>query len=141
MRLGPADRRDAAVAACLLPVVWGALRIPRVRLLQSLPSTAAAQSLDHHQLEQTRALAKLVNSVAASLLGPNQCLTRSLVLQWMLRRRGVASQLRIGVKRHHQQLSAHAWVECRGVPVNDKSDVADEYAVFGDTVRMADFVG
>jgi hypothetical protein len=39
------------------------------------------------------------------------CLPRALAAQAMLRRRGVASRLCLGVAREGQVLSAHAWLE------------------------------
>jgi hypothetical protein len=39
------------------------------------------------------------------------CLPRALAAQAMLRRRGIASTLCLGVARENQELSAHAWLE------------------------------
>jgi hypothetical protein len=39
------------------------------------------------------------------------CLPRALAAQAMLRRRGIASQLCLGVARDNGALSAHAWLE------------------------------
>jgi hypothetical protein len=39
------------------------------------------------------------------------CLPRALAAQAMLRRRGVASRLCLGVAREGMELSAHAWLE------------------------------
>ena len=57
-------------------------------------------------------------------------LTRSLVLGWLLQRRGVATELRIGVRLVGGVLDAHAWVEYLGVPVNDRRDVAPQFGPF-----------
>jgi hypothetical protein len=48
-----------------------------------------------------------------------QCLHRSLVLHQWLARKGVQTELRIGVKKAGPELKAHAWVEFKGNPVND----------------------
>ena len=50
-----------------------------------------------------------------------QCLHRSLVLHAWLRRDGLPSELRIGVRRDGTALSAHAWVELDGEVVNDEA--------------------
>lgn len=42
------------------------------------------------------------------------CLPRALAAQAMLRRRGIASRLCLGVARADRSLSAHAWVEIGG---------------------------
>jgi hypothetical protein len=39
------------------------------------------------------------------------CLPRALAAQTMLRRRGIASRLCLGVARHGGAMEAHAWVE------------------------------
>ena len=55
------------------------------------------------------------------------CLRRSLALQWLLRRRGIQTELRIGVKRVGEQVSAHAWLEHNGDPINEPEAVTDRY--------------
>ena len=42
------------------------------------------------------------------------CLKKALVLSWLLRRRGVATALHIGVARWDGRLAAHAWLEQNG---------------------------
>ncbi len=42
------------------------------------------------------------------------CLQKALVLGWLLRRRGIATTLRIGVSRSHGRFEAHAWLEREG---------------------------
>ncbi|MBK7991648.1 MAG: lasso peptide biosynthesis B2 protein [Comamonadaceae bacterium] len=90
-------------------------------------------------LPDIQALGELVNIAARHTLGPRTCLTRSLLLGWLLRRRGVASDLRIGVRLTNGVLDAHAWVECDGIPVNDRPDVGAQFASFGDLVPLEAF--
>jgi len=42
------------------------------------------------------------------------CLTRALVLGWLLARQGVPVRLRFGVTRAGGELRAHAWLESSG---------------------------
>lgn len=59
------------------------------------------------------------------------CLTHSLVLWLMLRRRGVAAEIRIGTQYDStRRFSAHAWVEWSGLILNDSQDVGIRYAPF-----------
>ena len=44
-------------------------------------------------------------------------------MQWWLRRRGLASQLRIGARRNGDTLDAHAWVELAGTPLAQGPDL------------------
>jgi hypothetical protein len=43
------------------------------------------------------------------------CLRESLVLYALLRRRGAAPKLRLGVNKEAGRLAAHAWIECTGL--------------------------
>jgi hypothetical protein len=56
------------------------------------------------------------------------CLPRSLMLCWLLRRRGIDSQLHIGVRKGNGKMEAHAWVERNGVILNDQPDVNERFA-------------
>ena len=62
------------------------------------------------------------------------CLERSLSLWWLLRRRGVESDLRLGVRRDGE-FEAHAWVEVDGVVLNDRSEPGGRYARIDTAVR------
>jgi hypothetical protein len=127
------ERRTLLAALALLPPFWLALRVVGVQRLQARLHRKArpgnAPALD--ELKRTGAL---VNAAAQRVLGADNCLTRSLYLWWLLRRRGVYCQLRIGVRMNEGALEAHAWVEHDGIPVNDRPDVSDHFPAFDDAV-------
>ena len=134
--LPPRQQRIALAAAVAMPLFWLALRavpLNRIAAWLARPCEKLPRALD------ITATAATVNAVAVRIVGENQCLTRSLALQWVLRSNGVASQLRIGVRRVGSALEAHAWVERGGVPVNDSADVRTRYAEFPGFVRLSDF--
>ena len=66
------------------------------------------------------------------------CLTRSLALAWLLKRRGIPFVIRIGVRRGTTMgperdsvgFSAHAWVEHDGIVLNDRQDVSLQFSAF-----------
>jgi hypothetical protein len=62
----------------------------------------------------------------ARYVGGN-CLARSLVLWWLLKRRGIDSQIRLGVRKENAILLAHAWIELDQVVLNDRPDVDTFY--------------
>ena len=64
-----------------------------------------------------------------SLFGGN-CLSQSLTLAWMMRRRGLAPALRLGVSLRASQLDAHAWIEYEGRVLNDTQDVHTRFTPF-----------
>jgi hypothetical protein len=63
-----------------------------------------------------------------------------LLLRWLLRRYGTASDLRIGVRFEEGVLAAHAWVEKDGIPVNDRPEAVARYAAFDQPVTPKMFL-
>lgn len=45
------------------------------------------------------------------------CLRQSLLVYWLLRRRGLAPEFKIGVRRQDAVMDAHAWVELESRPL------------------------
>lgn len=43
-----------------------------------------------------------------------------MVLWFILRRRGVAAEMRFGARKAAARLEAHAWVECMNVALNEE---------------------
>ena len=73
---------------------------------------------------------------AARLLpGPPTCLAQSLALWAWLRRDGVESRVRIGIRRVHGQIEAHAWVEVEGHTINQPPQSNPEFSAFEDSTR------
>ena len=137
--LNGADQRTLLAAAFWMPWFWLGLRVWGLPRFQARLQRRELASEATMTLPDTQALGRLVNIAARHTLGPRTCLTRSLLLGWLLSRRGVESQLRIGVRLTNGVLDAHAWVECEGVPVNDQSDVGTQFASFGDLVPLEAF--
>lgn len=117
-------------AWALLPVVRMMLRMTGYRrtisTLQRLsprkprnPHQASADMNDNEKRQLAMTLGRLTN--AAANHGPLEinCLPRSIVLWWMLRRAGLPAELRIGVQKEPGAFAAHAWVEYAGAPVGD----------------------
>jgi hypothetical protein len=129
-RLSPAERRLTLAAAGLLPVCALALRLAGLRraygwLAGRLPTAPAA-----HPPTEPERVARAVDRAAGHLPRHASCLVRSLVLWYLLARRGQASELVIGVRRPGRALEAHAWVEVDGRPVNDHPDVRERFVAF-----------
>jgi hypothetical protein len=58
------------------------------------------------------------------------CLKRSLVLWYLLRRQGIFSDLRIGVQQRTGEVLAHAWIECQNKVLNDNPNVRQQFVPF-----------
>lgn len=123
-----AERRLLLTSAFLLPVLAAAVLV--VGFVRVLGWLADEPAKTRRPDAEAPALAALVNAAANHLPIACSCLTRSLLLDWMLRRRGFASELRIGVRLVHDRLQAHAWVQLNGTPVNDTPGAVETFAAF-----------
>ena len=59
--------------------------------------------------------------------GKSSCLRQTAALAWLLRRRGIATNLRIGVARQEGKFTAHSWLESGEGELFGLSDT-DKYA-------------
>lgn len=107
-----------ALALC---VAWLTLRVVGfARTLRQARSIAERRPAMPAGAAEVRRIADRVAVVAAFFPGRVLCLEQSLALYWLLRRRGAAVKLRVGV--HPAPFAAHAWIEYEGVPVNEDDD-------------------
>jgi len=61
-------------------------------------------------------VARAVDKAARRGPWPASCLRQALVLEHLLQKRGIATDLRIGVRRdEREKMAAHAWVERNGI--------------------------
>jgi hypothetical protein len=79
------------------------------------------------------ALKTAVDHARYNHLYPMTCLRRALTLQKMLSRRGLAAELKIGVRKQAGQLSAHAWLEYQGKPLGETEQITEQYALLKKT--------
>ncbi|MBL8134466.1 MAG: lasso peptide biosynthesis B2 protein [Anaerolineae bacterium] len=106
----------------------------RARLAQSADSTEEAHA-------RARRIARMVNAAARYSPYKANCLKRSLALWWLLRRRGIDSDVRIGVRKAEGTFQAHAWVEMGGVVVNDSPRFVGAFTPFaGDVMTIYRFL-
>jgi hypothetical protein len=71
-------------------------------------------------------VARLVEIAARYSPAGATCLTETLALAWLLGRRGIMTNVRIGVARRNRHVAAHAWLEREGRPIYGLSD-GDRY--------------
>jgi len=124
------EQKTLMVSLVLLPLFWLGLRLAGLQRFQAwLDRSPIAPHAPLSQPEAA-ALGAAVNRAANHVFGPATCLTRSLLLRWLLRRYGTASDLRIGVRFEEGKLAGHAWVEKDGIPLNDRRELVARYAAF-----------
>jgi hypothetical protein len=128
--LSRAHRRVLVQAWLLLPLTATGLRLLGFRWAQSVAHPAECAEDRRHDLTEAQAVARLVGVAARRSPLHATCLARSLVLCRLLRRQGLAADLRIGVGKPDGRFSAHAWVEHGGVAVNDSEDVERRFVAF-----------
>ena len=137
--LSKPEKQVLIAASLLLPAFWIGLRLLGMRRFCTLIDRPVAVTGTTLPGEDPAAIGTLVNIAGNHGPFPSTCLTRSLLLNWLLHRRGVNSQLRIGVRRTHDKLEAHAWVEYQGWPVNDAQDVSERFAAFDGPLSPGSF--
>ena len=77
-----------------------------------------------------RPVAEAVALVAGRRITETRCLVRSLVVWFLVRRRGEQAEVVIGAPLLDSgRLSAHAWVEVAQVPITDPADVRERFPV------------
>jgi Transglutaminase-like superfamily len=127
-RLSGAERGIALEAAAALTATWAGLRLFGFRHWNNLLArlaTTGSQNLrapGPGTIESARAIACLEGSAARSLLLRTNCLEQSLVLWWLLRRRGMDVEIRMGARKEAGRFEAHAWVEFDGMVLNVAGD-------------------
>ena len=110
--LSAAERRTLAAAWLLLLTVPLLLRVVPLRWLLISPRRPARAHLPPERV------ARLVE-IAARRVPSARCLSVAIVTARLLARQGSPATLRIGVARRAARLTAHAWLECGGVPLLD----------------------
>ena len=131
----PAREQKVLLASlALLPLFWFGLRLAGLQRFQAWLDRSPIARRAPLSYAEAAALGVAVNRAANHVFGLVTCLTRSLLLRWLLRRYGTASDLRIGVRFEQGKLAAHAWVEKDGIPVNDCPEAVANFAAFDQPV-------
>ncbi len=121
-------------ALVLLPFVGLSLRLrgfesTRTTLQKTISPTTSR--LDSNSLNKQIALtAHMVNAADRHGLVHPSCLPKSLTLWCLLGQQGIASQLRVGIRKEGGKLEAHAWVEREGIALNEPEERHHHYAAF-----------
>jgi hypothetical protein len=123
--------RVLLLSMTLLPLIALALKLKGLKWTQALLSRYSNQKSsisEDDKLKMAQSVARMVS--AAANHGPYRanCLKKALATWWLLGRRGIVTEIRIGVNKASQAFSAHAWVVCRGNVLADVSNTGDLYS-------------
>ena len=84
-------------------------------------------------LDSAREIVRLQESAARQIILHTNCLEQSLVLWWLLIRRGLVADLRFGARKDGDRFEAHAWVESRGIALNNAGEEHLHFVPFEDS--------
>ena len=145
--LPPDERAIFYRCLVLLPIVAWRVESQPIKstsawLISKQPSNVKSQPENETILDQARRTAWLMVKALGFSPIKGKCLSQSLVLWHLLCRQGITSQLRIGFEKADAHLpvasdnfTAHAWVECQGVVLNDRQDVYERFVVFDEAMK------
>ncbi len=119
------ERRLVLESAGAITIVVAGLRLLGARRMLRLPPVSARGNAGPGPDEIRDHVAAIER--AGRYIPGGTCLTQSLALARILRRRGVAAYVRIGVKTAGA-LEAHAWVEADGEALTDAPDLRARFA-------------
>ena len=136
MKLPSLQRKLVFRAMAFLPLTQAGLHVMGFRRWKELiehfsPPVAQRRTLEPtDQHEMAERISRAVRSAERHGPGTPNCLERSLTLWWLLRREGIEGELHIGARKSESRFEAHAWVQLRGVVLNDSPNVHNHYARF-----------
>ena len=122
-------------AAVLFPVVRVSLWLRGYNrtyafLQRRLGAEARAASGELHPQVEVQRTCRMVRAAGRYIPAHFTCLEESLTLWYLLRKQGIGSRLRIGVRKTNNKLEAHAWVELDGEALNQPEHLHRHYAAF-----------
>lgn len=134
--LSARERRDFFLGLLFLPAVVIWLRVSTFQRIQQASEKWYRDAALTNQRDSTsiftesQSASRMLDAASRRGIVRGNCLSCSIALCWLLRRRGIPAQLRIGARKIGNQLEAHAWVEVAGRAVNDSDDVQTRFAPF-----------
>ena len=134
--LSPLQWWIITVAIFMLPVIALSLKLSgfkktKIRMSRLIPGRKVNILTRDDDLSRAQLIARAVAIAGNHGLFKANCLKQSLLLWWLLVRRGILSELKLGTQKSPQEsFSAHAWVEYRGNVLIDATDIEDRFSAF-----------
>ncbi|CAG1011952.1 hypothetical protein ANRL4_04536 [Anaerolineae bacterium] len=119
LRFPLADQLLVIKAWLLLLWFDGLLRLLPYERVQQFAQARSVRSSPEDPLTAARRLHALIGIASKRFFQPMTCLRRSLVLQFLLSRRGIKGEMQFGAKLEQGTLIAHAWIELEGQPIGE----------------------
>lgn len=134
-RLSKVERLDLMLGFAVIPAAAGIVRLfggRRWKAVTGQDPEAGAESagIDAARIRGARTTARMIEAASRHGIVRGNCLSKSIALRWLLRRKGIHAPLRIGARKAGNGLEAHAWVELDGQIINDSEEVRESYTIF-----------
>lgn len=117
-------------ALILLPLVHLSLKLKGMKYTQAI-LTRLSSSVDNKNEKKENLYIVIITAKMVKIASKYQicatCLRRSLVLWFLLKKQGINSKLCIGVRQEKGQFEAHAWVEFKGIPINENENLKEMF--------------
>lgn len=110
-------RKSLTGAFVMLGLLRIALAVLPYRKVRQFTSASVARYPERHMhlIAYESEMVWAIERVGRLLVGKRPCLPQALALQWFLRRKGIVTNLHIGVKKDDAKgIAAHAWLEKNG---------------------------
>lgn len=122
--------------ASLIPIVELAVHTIKFRrtvnLLKALSNKEPYSGIDELKIVGRHSNYFFLYHKQLPLLG--KCLARSLSLWFLLRRKGIETDLKFGTKKDGTELLAHAWIEYKGKPLITDAESTAGYDMFSESI-------
>jgi Transglutaminase-like superfamily len=130
-RLSGVERRIVLEAAAVLIATRAGLGVAGFHRWKSwLDRVKPGTKRDDDGSSAAFTVARMEAAAERHLFFRPNCLERSLSLWWLLRRRGISSDLRIGGRKDGGRFEAHAWLECNGTVLSEPGDDHRQFVPF-----------
>jgi len=134
-QLSGADWKVLLAALFLLPACALSLRLKGFNWTRQFIEKHPKESMNapgahENHLNQAKRTAYLVSVAASHGIYRANCLKKALVAQWLLRRRGIDTDLKIGVEKDLTLFNAHAWLEYRDQMLVDSEETRNRFTAF-----------
>jgi hypothetical protein len=130
----PRRRRSLIVEALLLPLLisasFRAFGVSRTQALLRRWARTGASGQTTDALGAIREARRAQQAVKRSTGVGGSCLVRSFSLWTLLLRQGLATEIRLGFRKREGHVEGHAWVEYRGVPLNEDEENLQTYEIY-----------
>ena len=87
----------------------------------------ALKPLNHHEKSTVISHRRMITLASRYHFINANCLPKSLALKWMLAKKNIHSELKMGLNLDNNDFQGHAWLQRDNIILNDHHDVALRY--------------